>query len=180
MSFEVWFDGIDDLFWGERFEEDEDESESQLAEGPCRYGKYCCLGTRSGVGNIFPERTASKFSTADGLLLGNSSTASKMSRPDWWLEGSRTSRARTSTPVLLPLPDGANALWTRRLSKRSGFQRLQPFTLGHVGVSGRSSLLTVSSFEYVKKYDLIGRRLSVGFYVLELIQKLFVEFKLLL
>ena len=63
----------------------------------------------------------------------------------------------------------------RRLSKRSGFQRLQPFTLGHVRVSGRSSLLTVSSFEYVKKYDLIGQRLSVGFYVLELIQKLFVE-----
>ena len=63
----------------------------------------------------------------------------------------------------------------RRLSKRSGFQRLQPFTLGHVGVSGRSSLLTVSSFEYIKKYDFTGERLSVGFYVLELIQKLFVE-----
>ena len=63
----------------------------------------------------------------------------------------------------------------RRLSKRSGFQRLQPFTLGHVGVSGRSSLLTVSSFEYVKKYTLIGRRLSVGFLRVGAIQKLFVE-----
>ena len=63
----------------------------------------------------------------------------------------------------------------RRLSKRSGFQRLQPFTLGHVRVSGRSSLLNVSSFDYVKKYDLVGERLALGFYVLELIQKLLVE-----
>ena len=63
----------------------------------------------------------------------------------------------------------------RRLSKRSGFQRLQPFTLGHVRVSGRSSLLNVSSFDYVKKYDLDGERLALGFYVLELIQKLLVE-----
>ena len=63
----------------------------------------------------------------------------------------------------------------RRLSKRSGFQRLQPFTLGHVRVSGRSSLLNVSSFDYLKKYDFVGERLAIGFYVLELIQKLLVE-----
>ena len=63
----------------------------------------------------------------------------------------------------------------RRLSKRGGFQRLQPFTLGHVRVSGRSSLMNVSSFDYVKKYDFAGERLAVGFYVLELIQKLLAE-----
>ena len=63
----------------------------------------------------------------------------------------------------------------KRLSKKNGFQRLQPFTIGLLNVSGRSSLLTVSSFDFVKKFNLSDDRLTSGFYVLELVQKLVAE-----
>ena len=63
----------------------------------------------------------------------------------------------------------------RRLSKRNGFQRLQPFTIGHLSLTGRSSLLTVSSFDFVGRFVLIGDRVASGFYILELLQKLIVE-----
>jgi len=63
----------------------------------------------------------------------------------------------------------------KRLSKKNGFQRVQPFTIGLLSVSGRSSLLTVSSFDFVRKFDLSDDRLTSGFYVLELVQKLIAE-----
>lgn len=63
----------------------------------------------------------------------------------------------------------------RRLLKRSGFQRLQPFSIGLVQVSGRSNLLTISSFEQSRRFDLSGDRMISGFYLLELLQKILLE-----
>ena len=63
----------------------------------------------------------------------------------------------------------------RRLSKRYGFQRLQPFAVGLLGLSGRSSLRTVSSFEDTGRFSLAGDRVVAGFYVLELLQKFIFE-----
>ena len=40
----------------------------------------------------------------------------------------------------------------KRLSKKNGFQRLQPFTIGLLNVSGRSSLLTVSTRQFIEPY----------------------------